>query len=191
MIQEQQNKQHTEDIIFRYLEGNATVEEQAWMQHWLAENQENRKKFDELKVPYHWFKKGRQPGDFTKEESWNRIKMGYYKAGYLSEMMSRKQQTRRTLLRILFPAAAAVFAAFMLGLYISSRLNSDQVLSDRLVFNEVFVPLGARSQITLSDGTKVWLNAGSRLRYPVNFMKKYREVELEGEAYFDVTKVRK
>jgi transmembrane sensor len=189
MIQEQQNKQHTEDKIFRYLEGNATDEEQAWMQHWLAENQENQRQFDELKVQYHWFKKGRQPGDFNKEESWNRIKTGYYKAGYLSEMMNRKQQTRKTLMQILIPAAAAVFVAFMLGFYISSRLNSNQVLPDKFVFSEVFVPLGSRSQITLPDGTKIWLNAGSRLRYPVNFMKKSREVKLEGEAYFDVTKM--
>jgi ferric-dicitrate binding protein FerR (iron transport regulator) len=42
--------------------------------------------------------------------------------------------------------------------------------------------------VVLSDGTKVWLNAGSKLRYPVNFLSDSRDVYLEGEAYFNVTK---
>lgn len=46
---------------------------------------------------------------------------------------------------------------------------------------------GSRSQLTLPDGSKVWLNAGSKLDYPKQFTGKTREVKLEGEAYFDVT----
>ena len=45
---------------------------------------------------------------------------------------------------------------------------------------------GVRSQIELSDGTKVWLNSGTRLTYPDQFNGKTREVKLEGEAYFQV-----
>lgn len=54
-------------------------------------------------------------------------------------------------------------------------------------FNTLVVGNAQRSVIKLPDGTKVWLNSGSRLIYPVTFSGDKREVYLEGEAYFDVT----
>ena len=54
-------------------------------------------------------------------------------------------------------------------------------------FNQLIVPYGKRSFITLSEGTKVWLNSGSKLIFPPAFKGKTREVILEGEAFFDVT----
>lgn len=52
--------------------------------------------------------------------------------------------------------------------------------------NEVIVPHGKKSQLLLADGTKVWLNAGSRFAFPSSFNGKSREVFLEGEAYLEV-----
>ena len=54
--------------------------------------------------------------------------------------------------------------------------------------NQLIVPYGKRSYITLSEGTKVWLNSGSKLTFPSVFKGATREVTLEGEALFDVTK---
>ena len=54
--------------------------------------------------------------------------------------------------------------------------------------NRLEVPVGGEYRLTLSDGTRVWLNADSKLKYPVTFGNDIREVELEGEGYFKVTK---
>lgn len=54
--------------------------------------------------------------------------------------------------------------------------------------NTIYVPYGKRSTLILADGTKVYLNSGSSLVYPAEFQSDKREVYLEGEACFEVTK---
>lgn len=69
---------------------------------------------------------------------------------------------------------------------------SSSNVMDKLVYNEIKIPYGKTFVITLSDGTKVNMNAGSSLKYPVQFIKGHnREVVLEGEAFFDVVKDKK
>lgn len=55
-------------------------------------------------------------------------------------------------------------------------------------YNRLITPRGGEYSVVLSDGTKVWLNAESELRYPVHFSSSERKVYLKGEAYFSVTK---
>ncbi len=57
----------------------------------------------------------------------------------------------------------------------------------KTIFNTVIVPYGKRTQITLSEGTKIWLNSGSKLVHPAIFAGNKREVYIEGEAVFEVT----
>jgi len=65
--------------------------------------------------------------------------------------------------------------------------NEENAIDDTRM-NEVIVPYGKSSELLLADGTKVWLNAGSRLAFPTKFTKSTREVYLEGEACFKVAK---
>lgn len=58
----------------------------------------------------------------------------------------------------------------------------------RLVYNELEVPVAGECSLVLDDGTQVWVNADSRLKYPVQFVGEERKVFLEGEAYFIVAK---
>ncbi|MEA4975655.1 MAG: FecR domain-containing protein [Paludibacter sp.] len=70
------------------------------------------------------------------------------------------------------------------------KVNEREAINQYIVnegFNKMVVPFGKRSTVTLSDGTKVWLNSGSTLIFPPVFQGNSREVELIGEAFFDVT----
>ena len=60
--------------------------------------------------------------------------------------------------------------------------------STEVKYNTLIVPRGGEFSLELADGTRVWLNAESRLRYPVAFTGKERKVEMEGEVYFEVAK---
>lgn len=63
--------------------------------------------------------------------------------------------------------------------------QQDTTLTE-LQYNELSVPAGERFSLILADGTRVWLNSETTLRYPVNFTGETREVQLQGQAYFDV-----
>lgn len=60
--------------------------------------------------------------------------------------------------------------------------------NDAAFYNTISTPRGGQYQVTLSDGTKVWLNAASSIRFPVFFAGNERRVEITGEAYFEVAK---
>ena len=62
--------------------------------------------------------------------------------------------------------------------------------SAEVKYNTLIVPRGGEFSLELADGTRVWLNAESRLRYPVASTGKERKVEMEGEVYFEVAKNR-
>ncbi len=60
--------------------------------------------------------------------------------------------------------------------------------ANELLYNTVSTPKGGQYQMTLSDGSKVWMNAASSIRFPVAFSENERRVELTGEAYFEIAK---
>lgn len=70
--------------------------------------------------------------------------------------------------------------------YQSTSLRQND--ANGLVYNTITTPKAGQYQITLPDGTKVWLNAASSIRFPTKFSQHERIVEIQGEVYFEVTK---
>jgi ferric-dicitrate binding protein FerR (iron transport regulator) len=91
-----------------------------------------------------------------------------------------------------FFAAAAIIVLLVIGLpYLFNFKNTENIGSDfpgKKGIQQVLVKPGSKSKIVLPDGTVVRLNGSSKLSYHKDFNKKFREVYLDGEAYFDVTK---
>jgi transmembrane sensor len=79
--------------------------------------------------------------------------------------------------------AIAASLIFLMGLSCFFYFSSVEIIS-----KEYATKLGEHAKITLSDGTQIWLNAGSLLKYPIQFKGATREVYLTGEAFFDVAK---
>lgn len=77
----------------------------------------------------------------------------------------------------------------IIGTQKNSQLNyAGKAETQKLIYNTLNVPYGKKFDVVLSDGTHVYLNSGSSLRYPISFIRgTSRQVFLTGEAYFDVT----
>src|SRR5690554_1437067 len=100
---------------------------------------------------------------------------------------AKKNARRRLSITVTKYAAVAlilVASSILATLYLTNSTGEAS-------FNTLHVPAGQRAQITLQDGTEVWLNAQSTLKYPAHFSKRSREVEVTGEAFFDVAQEKK
>lgn len=80
--------------------------------------------------------------------------------------------------------AIKIAAIFILGFTLNHWLNPS--IEEEAVMQTVYVPPGQNAQLTLADGSKVWLNAGSTLNFPTHFVGGKRRVTLEGEGFFEV-----
>ncbi|SHJ81189.1 FecR family protein [Tangfeifania diversioriginum] len=63
-----------------------------------------------------------------------------------------------------------------------------EMAQNEITWQKIQSPMGMRSQVVLPDGSNLWLNAGSEVKYSIPFTRENREVELAGEAFFDVAK---
>jgi len=109
---------------------------------------------------------------------------------HLAERMNAEPEKRGRVrsMRRMVRVAAAIFLGLagigMLSYYQWGKEPAGAAMS--MMNRTVEVGYGGKRVLVLADGTKVWLNAGSRLVYPASFTGKTREVHLEGEALFDV-----
>ena len=98
-------------------------------------------------------------------------------------MKSRFSVTR--ILKV-YQKIAAFLLIPIIGLGILYWVSQSNQSADQ--YTETIAPRGQKSQIVLADGTKVWLNSDTKIKYPGNFSKNQRDVYLDGEAFFEVSK---
>lgn len=170
-----------ENIITRYLIGKASAGEKKDLLRWLKESEENRKQFSEIYDI--WILSENNVIDNNEiQEAFNIFKKNTHKEN-ISEPRKIKlvtilQKAAAILVIVLISSAAA----FWLG-----RKTIDIPSADSIVMNQVVMGKDSKGMIVLPDSTQVWLNANSKIIYPEVFSNKERNVEVEGEAYFNVT----
>jgi len=113
-----------------------------------------------------------------------------YKIFGSSLILPETTAAKKKFFPLFIKVAAAVTGILILGWALFHvRPTSRPPLAYKLPgTGDVIAGRGARTKLLLPDGTQVWLNAGSKLHYRDDFNKSSREVELEGEAFFDVVK---
>jgi ferric-dicitrate binding protein FerR (iron transport regulator) len=192
----EQNHYNSEidDLLIRYLIGSVSVLEKQEAIDWINSNKDHARYFDQLKDIYQLGKVIQKPSGFDKEKSLERIKLKFYQTKYFElKNPGNPQVHRKFSYKLALSIAAVFFLALSLGFFARFFMEAKTLLpvSQSLVFNEITAPLGSRTHVVLPDGTRVWLNAGSKIRYPMNFLDGDREVALTGEAYFEVKKAEK
>jgi transmembrane sensor len=92
-----------------------------------------------------------------------------------------------TLLNMLSRIAAMLFIPLLIA---SAWLffNPQKISTSQFAIQEITSPPGTRSQVVLPDGSKVWLNAESTIKFSIPFQEESRDIDLQGEAFFDVAK---
>jgi ferric-dicitrate binding protein FerR (iron transport regulator) len=163
-----------EEKLIRYIQGGITSDKEILkVLDWIESSPENQQRYSQLKNL--WVITGLEYPEpiaipaFPYPENEN---VFFQKRFYLS----------------LLKYVAIFIIAFLLGsvsLYLVDRKERNQLSA---IYNTIEVPYGKRSQITLYDGTKVWLNSGTTFKYPIVFSTSTRDVFIQGEAYFEVAK---
>lgn len=128
--------------------------------------------------------------DEANRREYNRIKnlWAYLDFKSFDEMAGHKDKKSR--IRHLYTSgilkyAAIIILAFLAGGYLVNSFQGS-LFSEELAYHEIIVPRGESAELVLADQTRVWLNSGAKLKYPTRFGEEQRDVELTGEAYFDV-----
>ncbi|NWJ51977.1 MAG: FecR domain-containing protein [Bacteroidetes bacterium] len=162
-------------LIAKYLGDNATAEEIAELEAWIKDSSSNWDYFMKVKNIWHSMDKSIDPSDISTTDALDDV----------MNQISRKSTMIR-FWRYFQTAAAILIIPLILGGLFWQKFNSTAKEKEHIAYKEVFTSNGTRLAFNLEDGTKVWLNAGSSLKYPEKFTSNQRSVLLKGEAYFEV-----
>jgi transmembrane sensor len=161
-----------DNLIVNYLGGKASEDEILKLEAWIRESDENQKYFNQLKNI--WDAAADIP--ISTDKALSKVLKQIYKG----------QKSKLSFFQIVQRIAAILFIPLlvsMLWLYSENNFNSS---NSNITYNKAVAAFGTFSELELPDGSKVWLNAGSTLRYPDKFSNDNRLVYLVGEAYFEV-----
>lgn len=169
----------SEDIVNKYLTGQCSEEELIDINNWIKESDENARQLFGMEEVYHLGKFDH----YADEHRISRAEKQLYK-----KLNQEKEKRSKILHMRQWMKYAAVIAMLLVvgggaGYWFYQQNAGHQMLvavADEGIIKEVVLP----------DGTKVWLNNSSTLKYPREFSENERNVYLEGEAYFEVTKNR-
>jgi len=150
-----------EKVLDKYIRGEATQEERNQVVEWMDADEEHVREVMALRKLHDVVVMNQV------EEATGR---------------SEKPMRRYVAWRKLFWEVSKAVALLLLVLGIQFLMKEEDAGSQ-----DLYVPAGQRAELTLPDGSKVWLNSRTRLTYPLTFAKT-REVELDGEAYFTVAR---
>lgn len=168
------------DIISRYLAGEASPSEVQELINWLQQSEENRRFYFQLKNIWDLSGGSGEVSEADTEEALDNVikKMSPLRK---SPGLWRLWQKIAAILIIPLILAGALY------FYFAGRpADTSSVPVEEARYNTVRTAHGNRSEIILSDGTKVLLDASSKITYPEKFTGDIREVALEGQAYFQV-----
>lgn len=151
-------------ILIRYFLGQSTEEEKEAIRQWLENDSANKQQFVSERIRF----------DASVIVNENEI---------------RPVERQRIHPYILIGMKiAASFLILLTSIYLYDSYRMDNLSK---TYQSIRVPAGNRTNLILPDGTEVWLNANTSLKYPLTFTRSNREVILDGEAYFDVVKDQK
>lgn len=178
------NPSHIEEVIIRFLKKEASLWEVEDLRKWLSESEHHQRKFDEICDVWIASNTVNLQKEYNPNLTWN-TKFGNVFMDNEGERVTVKNIHRNFSWKWIAAIFIIAFASGTLFMYFFSNLQKNE---SKPLYTEHLVPYGSKSEVTLPDGSRVWINSGSRLRYSQNFNHSDRQVTLEGEAYFDVAK---
>lgn len=158
-------------LIANYLGGNASGDECRMLESWIGESDENLKYFRQVKNMW---------------ESSVEMPVSTDKALAKVLKIINREQKSLTFWQIAQRIAAILFIPLLVSMLWMYSGKNFKTADSNVTFNKVVAAFGTFSLLELPDGSKVWLNSGSSLRYPEKFNGDNRNVFLVGEAYFEV-----
>ncbi len=173
-------------LIAKYLNSETDSMENELVIHWINASEENRQEFEKLQQAWEIASAGSglQEWEAQKAKEQFLLKVIHHQAEAIEEKAETVKKSRQIIRSIWRYAAVLILILGISGILVYT-LPGDQAKG---LFTEVAVSKGSKSQLVLPDGTQVWLNADSRIKYDNSFNKNDRSLILEGEAYFEVAK---